>query len=84
MKAKYRVWSEEELDRLKAVVASGASALRASVILKRSLKQIKKKARELGVPFPSEADLRTMRRQIFHNSVDRPHASVPVRMNDET
>jgi hypothetical protein len=84
MKAKYRVWSEEELDRLKAVVASGVSAVRASAILKRSLKQIKKKARELGVPFPSEADLRTKRRQIFQNSVDKPSASVPVRMSDET
>jgi hypothetical protein len=68
---------------LKAVVASGASALRASAILKRSLKQIKKKAREFGVPFPSDADLRTKRRKIFQNSVDGARARVAVRASEE-
>jgi GcrA cell cycle regulator len=84
MKAKFRLWCNEEIDQLKRLVASGASALRASVALNRSVVQIKKKAREIGVPFPSEADLRAKRRQIFQNSVNRPHAHVPVRMSDET
>jgi hypothetical protein len=51
MKAKYKPWHDQGIDRLKALVASGASALRASVALKRSVVQVKKKARELGFPF---------------------------------
>jgi hypothetical protein len=31
MKAKYKPWHDQEIDRLKALVALGASALRASV-----------------------------------------------------
>ena len=84
MKAKYRLWRDQEIDQLKALVTSGASALRASVALKRSVVQIKKKARELGFPFPLEADLRTKRRQIFQNSVDRPLANGPIRISDKT
>jgi 4-hydroxy-3-methylbut-2-en-1-yl diphosphate synthase IspG/GcpE len=84
VKAKYRLWRDQEIDQLKALVTSGASALRASVALKRSVVQIKKKARELGFPFPLEADLRTKRRQIFQNSVDRPLAGGSVRISDET
>jgi GcrA cell cycle regulator len=84
VEAKYKLWSEEDIDRLKALVTSGASAIRASVILKRSLKQIKKNARELGIPFPSDADLRIKRRQIFQNSVDGPRARVAFRINRDT
>ena len=84
MKAKYRLWRDQEIDQLKALVTSGASALRASVALKRSVVQVKKKARELGFPFPLEADLRNKRRQIFQNSVDRALASGSVRISDET
>ena len=52
--------------------------------LKRSVVQVKKKARELGFPFPLEADLRTKLRQIFQNSIDRPLAGGSVRISDET
>jgi hypothetical protein len=83
VKAKYKLWSEEEVDRLKALVASDASALRASVILNRSLKQIKTKARELGVPFQSEAELRIKRRQIFQNSVDGSRSRIPARIIED-
>jgi GcrA cell cycle regulator len=84
VKAKYRLWCDEEIDQLKRLVASGASAVRTSVALKRSVVQIKKKAREIGVPFPSEADLRTKRRHILQNSLSRPHARERVRLSDET
>jgi hypothetical protein len=83
LEKKYRLWSDEEIGRLKMLVASGASAFRASVALNRSVVQIKKKARELGVPFPTNADLRTKRRKILQNSVDRPRANVPVRISEE-
>ena len=72
MVARKKVWSESDAERLRALIASGASALRASVALKRSLSVTKLKARELGVPFPSEAELRAKRRQIFQNSTDGP------------
>jgi hypothetical protein len=75
-----RVWSESDAERLRGLIASGASALRASVALKRSLSVTKLKARELGVPFPSEAELRAKRRQIFQNSTDGPRlrADLPI------
>lgn len=66
-----KVWSESDIERLKTLVASGASALRASVALKRTLAVTKNKARDMGIPFPSEAELKEKRRQIFGNSVDR-------------
>jgi hypothetical protein len=40
------------------MVASGASALRASIALKRSLAMTKRKANELGFPFRTDAELR--------------------------
>jgi hypothetical protein len=51
--------------------------------LKRSLAVTKNKARELGTPFQSEADLRTKRRLIFKNSLDAPRASALVRISED-
>jgi hypothetical protein len=48
------------------------------VALKRSLSVVKLKARELGVPFQSEAELRAKRRRIFQNSTDGPR--LPARL----
>jgi hypothetical protein len=70
MRSKHTAWSEEEIHRLKKLVALGASALRASVVLQRSLKMIKRKARDVGTPFSSEAELRAKRRGIVLNSGD--------------
>jgi hypothetical protein len=67
-----KAWSKDDVERLKALVASGASALRASVALKRSLPVTKLKARDLGIPFRSEAELKKERQQIFQNSSDAP------------
>jgi hypothetical protein len=78
-----KVWSESDAERLKALVASGASALRASVALKRSLSVTKLKARDLGVPFQSEAELRAKRRQIFQNSIDGPRISARLPINED-
>jgi hypothetical protein len=52
VKAKYRLWCDEEIDQLKRLVASGASAVRTSVALKRSVVQIKKKGAGDWRPFP--------------------------------
>jgi hypothetical protein len=67
-----RVWSESDTERLKAMVASGASALRASIALKRSLAVTKRKAHQLGCPFRTNAELRNERRRIFSgDNVDK-------------
>ena len=78
-----KVWSESDAERLKALIASGASALRASVALKRSLSVTKQKARELGVPFPSEAELRAKRRRIFQKSSDGPRIRAPLPIHED-
>jgi hypothetical protein len=71
-----KAWSEKDLDKLKGLIGSGVSALRVSVALKRSRAVVKQKARELGISFPTEAQLRAKRRQIFSNSTDgSPHLS---------
>jgi hypothetical protein len=82
VKSNYRLWTKEDIDKLKALVASGASALRVSAALKRSRGVIKSKARDLGVPFPSEVELRAKRREIFQNSTDGPRVSARGRTND--
>jgi hypothetical protein len=76
-------WLESDDERLKALVASGASALRASIALKRSLAITKLKARKLGTPFPAEADLRAKRHEIFQNSTSRQHVTAPVQTNED-
>jgi hypothetical protein len=81
--ARKKVWSESDAERLKALIASGASALRASVALKRSLSVVKLKARELGVPFPSEAELKAKRRRIFQNSTDGPRLRAPLPIHED-
>ena len=51
MPTKKTPWSDSDVERLKVLVASGASAVRASVALKRGLAVTKNKAREVGIPF---------------------------------
>ena len=76
MKSISKAWSEKDLDEFKRLIGSGVSALRVSVAMKRSRAVVKQKARELGIPFPTEAQLRAKRRQIFLNSKDgSPHLS---------
>ena len=48
-----RPWTEEDTALLKKLHASGASALRAAMALKRSKPYVSTRARELGIPFPT-------------------------------
>jgi len=66
MRLKHTAWSEEEIHRLKKLVALGASALRASVVLQCSLKMIKRKARDVGTPFFSHLTKRDARSQQYY------------------
>ncbi len=65
---RYAVWSEKDCERLKLLVESGASAMRVSVVLKRSLASTKGKARDLGCPFPGVRDQRKQIRRILENN----------------
>jgi hypothetical protein len=66
----YRPWTEDDVERLRELVTSGVSAARASIALKRSIAVTKNKARDLGVPFRPDAELRKERKKIFQNSTD--------------
>ena len=50
---KIRPWTDEEIEKLKGLIAAKASAARASVILKRTQNSVKNKAREVGLKFPA-------------------------------
>ena len=79
-----RAWTEEEIDKLKTLVASGASALRVAAVLNRAVASVKHKARNLNVPFPAEQELRAKRREIFQNSIDAAgHNRAPRRFIEE-
>ena len=57
---KNKPWTPEDGERLKALVASGASPARAAVIFNQTVAGIRQRARALGAPFPS---LREKRKQ---------------------
>jgi hypothetical protein len=48
---RYYFWTEAENEQLKALVAAGASPVRAAGIFKRTTISVKTQARKLGVPF---------------------------------
>jgi GcrA cell cycle regulator len=45
-------WSDEDNERLRALVAAGATAIRAAGVFNRSTAAVKTQARKLGTPFP--------------------------------
>ena len=60
-----REWTLEDFEQLKALVRTGALPFRASVALSRSMIQVKKKARELGCPFPHLRAVKARTREIL-------------------
>jgi len=58
-----RRWTDEDTELLKKLHAVGASALRTSLALKRSVPYIRARARELGIPFASERERKQLRMQ---------------------
>jgi hypothetical protein len=69
VKAICKAWSEQDVRKFKALLESGASALRVAAVLGRSRRVVKQKARELGIPFPTEFELRAKRR--LQNSIGK-------------
>ena len=59
------IWSNEDLERLRAMALSGASPQRTCAVLNRPLRAVKSRAKKLGVPFPDERELKAERRRIL-------------------
>ena len=51
-------WSVKENERLKTMIANGASALRSAAALKRSVLSVRDQACKLGTPFPSIREMK--------------------------
>jgi GcrA cell cycle regulator len=51
-------WTGNDSRRLKALVASGATAVRAAAAFNRSISNIRERARHLGTPFPTAKEVR--------------------------
>ena len=56
-----RRWTTEQIELLRSLVQSGASAARASVVLKRPKLAVQNKARQLGQPFPDVRGVKAAR-----------------------
>jgi hypothetical protein len=46
-------WTEADYEKLKGLVAAGASPYRAAIALGRAVSTVKDKARKIGCPFPN-------------------------------
>lgn len=56
-----RPWDDEQVSRLKEMIESGASAVRAAAALKRARSSVQVKARKLGMPFMASRDAKRLR-----------------------
>ncbi len=52
-------WTTADINRLKAFIGNGTSALRAAAALKRSMSSVRKQANLIGLSFPSIRPKRT-------------------------
>lgn len=55
---KNKPWTDADSARLKALVASGGSVIRAAAMFDRSIVNIREQARKLGTPFPTTKEAR--------------------------
>jgi hypothetical protein len=53
-----RLWTDDEIERLRLHILKGGSAARASVIFKRTVMAVRQQAIKIGLPFPSVLHLR--------------------------
>ena len=53
MRKLVRPWTEEDDAQLQRLLASGATAARASVAMKRNMQQLRVRARKMGMAFPN-------------------------------
>ena len=57
-RGKKAVWTDEENERLKALVAQGVSIIRAAAKFKRTIISVRIQARKIGSPFPPMKEFR--------------------------
>jgi hypothetical protein len=60
-----KAWDDQQVARLKQLIASGASPFRAAAALGRSETSVKVKARALGTPFPTRREARRRMQEKF-------------------
>lgn len=63
MKPVVRQWTESDIQRLRELMDKGASAIRVSAALNRSLSSVKKMARQLGGDLAGVRDLKADRKK---------------------
>ena len=56
MRSLHTRWTDADIETLKKLHAAGASALRASLALKKNKNVVRALARKLGIPFVTERD----------------------------
>jgi hypothetical protein len=56
-----KLWTEDEVARLKQLRAAGASAGRTSVALKKTINGVRREAQQLGIPFEPAHELKRQR-----------------------
>ncbi|MGP9810517.1 hypothetical protein ACTZWT_03280 [Rhodopseudomonas sp. NSM] len=67
-----RPWDDEQVQRLKELIASGASAVRAAAALKRARSSVQVKARKIGMPFMASRDAKRLRDAKIAEAENRP------------
>ena len=60
-----RPWTEDDIAKLKSMVSAGASAVRVSLALKRPIAAVKNRARDLGMPFRHDLELKRERGRLL-------------------
>jgi hypothetical protein len=58
MPANKKPWTDEENERLKALVAKDESVIKAAAIFRRSIANVRNQARKLGTPFSTMKEYR--------------------------
>lgn len=56
------IWTDEQIERLKDLAASGASAFRIAAALNRSIVGVRSQAKKLGIDLPTLREIRAKTR----------------------
>jgi hypothetical protein len=75
MRRHNNIWSDGDIERLKALIASGVGPHRAAVVLKRTTASVQNKARQVGRSFPSMLDERKKLRASMNGGKERASRS---------
>jgi hypothetical protein len=79
MRKLVRPWTEEDDAQLRHLLASGASAARASVAMKRNMGQLRRRASKMGMAFP---DLRLRRKRLAEAAAAQKHKEGLLRQQE--